>query len=153
MPILLQVLRELTPFIFLIFITILIEFQIKYRLLLGIENFYIGGIRIVILMIIAIRLNEYGGIYSYISFVITYVICVILDKRYRMKIEECWGIGTDSINKYVTKNKKITLRRLIKFRIRPFIEKYKETYNIFIFKLNALITLCFILYLLYIVFK
>ncbi len=153
MPILLQVLIELAPFVLLIFITILIEFHIKYRALLGIENFYIGGIRIVILMIITIRLNEYGGIYSYISFVITYVICAILDKRYRGKIEKCLKLGTDSINKYVDKNKKITLRRLIKFRIRPFIDNYKETYDIFTFKLNALVTLCFIVYLLYMIFK
>lgn len=145
---LLNVLTEIVPFIFLIFISLLIEFRVRYILLLDIKNFYIRGIRIVILIIVAIKLNEYGGIYSYLSFILTYLICAMLDRRYRSKIEDCWEVGTNAINNYIDIHQRITIRKWLGFRFQPFKEVYKEAYDIFTFKLVTISIFFIILYLL-----
>ena len=141
--------RELIPYIVLILVTLFLEFDIKYKSISGIQNFYIRGIRILMLIVIAVRLNEYGGVYSYISFVLTYIICAILDKRYRAKIERCWEESSEDIKTYLEKNKSLKFREWVRLRLRPFKNSYSESYSIFIFKSITMIVLCIIMLVLY----
>lgn len=141
--------REIIPYIVLILVTLFLEFDIKYKSRSGIQNFYIRGIRIIMLIVIAVRLNEYGGVYSYISFVLTYIICAILDKRYRTKIERCWEESSEDIKTYLEKNKSLKLKEWLRLRLRPFKNSYSESYSIFIFKSITMIVLCIIMLVLY----
>lgn len=150
---LLIIVQDIFPFIMLAFITLLIEFNVKYKLEAGIENFYIRGIRILILIFIAIKLNGYGGIYTYISFILTYIICAILDHRYRNKFEKIWGEGTIQINKYINKNKNIKLSDWVKIRYSCFKKNYRESYNIFTFKIFTSLIIIFIVYIITVIYK
>ncbi|MGL4911783.1 MAG: hypothetical protein ACRC3Y_05050 [Romboutsia sp.] len=147
---LIKVIQEILPFVLLLIVSCLIEFHIRYgRGKVSIENFYIRGIRILILIVIAIRLNYYGGIYTFISFILTYIICAILDNRYREKFESVWRLGTKDIEKYVKVNKKITLVKWIKIRCLAIKKSYGETFEIFRFKIVTSIIAIVILYFLY----
>lgn len=149
---LIEVLKDIVPYILLIILSIYIEFKVKYRMALGIENFYIRGIRIITLIVIAIKLNEYGAIYTYISFVLTYIICVMLDRRYRNKIEECLELGRKNIDKYMKSHKELSITQWIKFRYEPFKKAYKESYDIFTFKFNIGSSILFITLILTLLF-
>lgn len=142
------ILKQLVPYLGLILITIYLEFRIKYKKFLGIKNFYIRGIRIVTLIIVVIRLNECGGIFALISFVLTYIICAIMDNRYRKKIELCLEKGTKELNIYLKNKKPLKLRQWLEIRIKPFKESYKESYDIFKFKFILSIILLLAIYLL-----
>lgn len=142
------ILKQLIPYLVLILITIYLEFRIKYKKFLGIKNFHIRGIRIAMLIVVVIKLNEYGGIFEFISFVLTYIICAIMDSRYRKKIELCLEKGTKELNKYLKNKEPLKLSQWIKIRVKPFKESYKESYNIFMFKIIVSIILLLIIYLL-----
>lgn len=147
--------QDVVPYIFLILITMIIEFNIKYkhRNFLDIEDFYVRGIRILILIIIAIRLNSYGSIYTYISFVLTYIICVILDSRYRSKFEKMWEKGTIEINRYIKKHQKISMLKYIKIRFGILANNYSETYSILKFKIGASIIILTVLFIAFLLFS
>ncbi|MGL5153048.1 MAG: hypothetical protein ACRC7N_21015 [Clostridium sp.] len=147
---LIKVIQEILPFVLLLIVSCLIEFHIRYGRdkKIRIENFYIRGIRILILIVIAIRLNYYGGVYTFISFILTYIICAILDNRYREKFESVWKQGTKDIVKYVKVNKKITLIKWIKIRSLAIKKSYGETFEIFRFKIITSIIAIVIIYFL-----
>lgn len=143
------VLQDIIWYIILAIITILIEFDVKYskrRKYLKIEDFYTRGIRIVILITIAIKLNQYGEIYTFISFVLTYIICYILDNRYRAKFERTWTKGTDEVNKYLKKHSYIKMPKYLSIRIKVLKDEYRETFEIFRFKMIFSIILILVMY-------
>lgn len=143
------VLQDIIWYIILAIITILIEFYVKYskiRKYLKIEDFYTRGIRIIILITIAIKLNKYGEIYTFISFVLTYIICYIMDNRYRGKFEKTWTKGTNEVNKYLKKYSYIKIPRYISIRFKVFREEYRETFEIFRFKIIGSIILIVLMY-------
>lgn len=141
------------PYILLLILSFLLEFNIRYIINIKIENFYIRGIRIITLIIIAMKLNYYNGLYSYASFILTYIICAILDNRYRNKFEIYWNEGSKEINKILNKKRKLNLIDYIKIRAKHLKNSYDETYQIFKFKFFASISILFIVFLVSLLFS
>ncbi|UFH63853.1 hypothetical protein KQH81_10855 [Clostridium cadaveris] len=124
------ILKEIFPYIYLLIFSLFIEFNVKYTKNLNIKFFYTRGIRIVILIIVTMKLNYYGGLLTYLSFILTYMICVILDNRYRLKIESCWNNGTVEINRILKKYGRVKMNEWFKIRIKYFKKNYNESYTI-----------------------
>lgn len=115
-------------------------FNVKYNnKLFGVsgvrtEDIYTKYINIFILILIAIELNSLGGIYTYISFILTYIICAKLDRLYRDKFEKVLKQGDKEIQQYLKKNKTLTLKTWFKIRIKCFKDGYKDSFEVFKFK-------------------
>lgn len=151
----LELLTFIIAAIFIMMISNLNYFNIKYNnKFFGIsgvrtEDFYTKYINTFTLIFIAIELNNFGGIYTYISFILTYIICAKLDRLYRDKFEKVLKQGDKEIQKYLKKNKTLTLKVWFRIRIKCFKEGYKDSFEVFKFKFKLGIKIIFI----YILFR
>lgn len=138
--------RKLEFLIFIICVTFImvisnyLYFHVKYnKKLFGMsdvrtEDLYTKYINTFMLIFIAIELNNLGGIYTYLSFILTYIICAKLDRLYRDKFEKVLKQGDKEIQKYIKKNKTLSLKAWFKIQIKCFKEGYKDSFKVFQFK-------------------
>lgn len=128
-------------------------FNIKYnKKLFGVsgvrtQDFYTKYINTFTLIFIAIELNNFGGMYTYISFILTYIICAKLDRLYREKFEKILKQGDKEIQKYLKKNQRLTLKSWLNIKIKCFKNGYEDSLEVFKFKfkLSVVIIMTYIL--------